>query len=176
MASGPRTIEQIEERGLILLFQAFEILARRRSTAKLHIFGRWKEGAPAIERIKSRYTVPNVFLHHEYEPELPSWVARSSGVIIPYVSNRIGDVPMSALESMACGRPAIATTGIGLDEFLADNIAGILIQPDAASLANAVEQIMQNPDTWKSGALSTVKGLDSKTFGEHMCHHYQTLL
>jgi glycosyltransferase involved in cell wall biosynthesis len=77
---------------------------------------------------------------------------------------------------MACGRPAIATTGIGLDEFLADNIAGILIQPDAASLANAVEQIMQNPDTWKSGALSTVKGLDSKTFGEHMCHHYQTLL
>jgi len=176
MASGPRTAAQIRERGILLLFEAFEELARRGSPARLCFFGRWRQGKHLLEEIRSRFPSANITMRHDYSPELPRLIARSSGVIIPYTSNRIGEIPMSALEAMACGRAVIATEGIGLNEYLVDQDAGIQIQPDPTSLANAVERVLENPDSWRSSGLEAVKNLDAKGFGQRMCSIYSALL
>ena len=176
MASGPRTIRQIEERGIYLLFQAFRILQDRQSPARLHLFGRWPEGADLLQGILENSGAGNVTLHQDHESDLPRWIARSAGVLIPYVNSTIGDVPMSALEALACGRPVIATRGLGLDDYLADSAAGLLIDPRPEALADAVETVLATPEKWAAPALAAVAGLDNNTYGNRLCDLYDRQL
>jgi glycogen(starch) synthase len=47
--------------------------------------------------------------------------------------------PYTALEVLACGRPVIATSGSGFDDFITEGVDGLLVQPgDANALAVAI--------------------------------------
>lgn len=55
-------------------------------------------------------------------------------------------VPTSLLEAAACGRPLVATTIPGCQDFVADGYNGFLVPPnDPPALANALEKLVVDP-------------------------------
>ena len=68
-------------------------------------------------------------------------------------------LPLSALESMACGRPIIASEVGGFKDLIEPNVNGLLVPPgDAPALADAMERILTEPELVRSladGAVAT---------------------
>ncbi|MEE9424781.1 MAG: glycosyltransferase [Methylococcales bacterium] len=110
-ASGPRTVEQIKIRGFYLLMDAMKLLQEQGSDIQLQFVGRWIEGADLLESIVKDRGLNNVSLSHDYVTDIDGIIGQSTGLIIPYVGGSIGDVPLSALESLAFGTPVITTHG-----------------------------------------------------------------
>lgn len=58
---------------------------------------------------------------------------------------------MVIIEAMSMGKPVIATTVGGIPEIIKDGVNGMLIPPgDSASIANAIERLIDNPDFCKT--------------------------
>jgi glycosyltransferase involved in cell wall biosynthesis len=56
-------------------------------------------------------------------------------------------LPLTVLEAMASGTPAIATAIGGTDEVISDGRTGLLVPPrDARALAHAIERLLHDPD------------------------------
>lgn len=136
-ASGPRTKQQIEERGVILLMDAMQILQKSNEEIGLRFIGRWPEGADLLEEIIQQRGLNNVVITHEHVSDVDDLIGEASGLVIPYVGESIGDVPLSALESLAFGTPVITTHEFHVLE--ADEQPAITIcEQDAEKLANAM--------------------------------------
>jgi len=114
------------EKGLSVLIQAAS-----KTGTRLVVAG---EGPsrPEIERL------PFVEYLGMLEPErLMAARKRTVGAVVGSVWYE--NAPMAILESMACGRPVIATTIGGIPELLHDGIEGLLVRPsDVESLASAM--------------------------------------
>jgi len=163
-ASGPRTSEQIVERGVHLLFEAFSKLNKDGVKVGLRFFGRWPAGASELVALKEDYGAHNVTIYNSHRTDLLDQIASSSGVIVPYVGGKIGDVPLAALESLALGRPVISTRGLGLDDYLEGSLAGVLINPDVSELYHAVSRLSKDTESRKDSALELAKSFHYKTF------------
>ena len=163
-ASGPRTSEQITERGVILLFQVFGRLFKEGFKIQLDFYGRWPEGEQELCALKNIYGAENVNLYHRHRPNLLQKLSKSSGVIVPYVGNRIGDVPLAAIEAFAAGKPVISTLGLGLDEYLQDSEAGLLIEPTPEELYRAVIKVAGDAEKRKQAALKLSQRFDYREF------------
>ncbi|MEM2741859.1 MAG: glycosyltransferase family 4 protein, partial [Nitrososphaeria archaeon] len=69
---------------------------------------------------------------------------RSSIFVLPSLKEAL---PMSILESLACGTPVVATTVGGIPEIIRNNENGILVpQNDEKKLAEAIDYLLQNKD------------------------------
>lgn len=98
------------------------------------------EERPVIEDLVQRYGLDNVQLPgRRHGDELVATYRWADVFVLP--SDREG-MPLVALEAMACGLPVIATDVVGNRELL-DGI-GLLVQPDAAALAAALDQVAEN--------------------------------
>jgi glycosyltransferase involved in cell wall biosynthesis len=63
------------------------------------------------------------------------------------ICSRIENLPYSALEAMAWGKPVIATRVGGLPDLVADGENGLLVPAnDAGALAQAMERFVRNPE------------------------------
>jgi glycosyltransferase involved in cell wall biosynthesis len=108
-ASGPRTRAQITERGVYLLMDAMRILQDSNTAITLRFIGRWPEGAKLLDEIIKQRELRNVVISHHHVENMDNVIGEACGLIIPYVGETIGDVPLSALESLAFGVPVIST-------------------------------------------------------------------
>lgn len=143
--SGPRTKAQIRSRGVPLMLDAMRILQNRGSDIRLEFIGRWPEGAGILENMMQERALTNVNMSHEYRPDVNELVAGAAGLLIPYVGDRTGDVPLSALESLAMGTPVITTLGFHIrreDE----RPAVTFCEPDPRRLAEAMRATVENGD------------------------------
>jgi glycosyltransferase involved in cell wall biosynthesis len=144
-ASGPRTRDQIKERGVYLLMDAMRMLQDTGSNIRLRFVGRWREGAHYLEEIIEHRGLNNVDITHHHVNDMDNVIGEACGLIIPYTGESIGDVPLSALESLAFGTPVITTHEfhvISDDEEPAIRI----IAQDAAKLAGAMVDVSQLGD------------------------------
>jgi glycosyltransferase involved in cell wall biosynthesis len=86
-----------------------------------------------------------------FRHDVPALISAVDLVVLP---SRSEGLPLAALETMACGRPLIATPVGGVPEAVIDNETGVLIPPaDAGALAAAMTRLLRNP------ALATQLGL-----------------
>jgi glycosyltransferase involved in cell wall biosynthesis len=108
-ASGPRTVEQIKVRGVFLLLDAMRILQDANEKITLRFVGRWPEGAKLLDEIVQKRELKNVLISHNHINDMDTVIGEASGLIIPYVGESIGDIPLSALESLAFGTPVITS-------------------------------------------------------------------
>ncbi len=89
-------------------------------------------------------TSPVRFLGSVDDVELAAAYARSSVVITPTFREDYG---LTVLEAMAHARPVIVCTdGGGLTEFVEHGVSGLIVEPTAASIADAVAQLRRDPD------------------------------
>lgn len=81
--------------------------------------------------------------------ELPGEYAAADVVVAPSVEDRSGDrdgLPNVVLESMAAGRPVVATDVGAIASAVADGVTGLLVPPgDAVALAAALERLAGHP-------------------------------
>ena len=108
-ASGPRTRKQIQERGVYLLMDAMRIIQDANENIELRFVGRWQEGTKILDQIIEKRKLKNVVMSNNHINNMDSLIGESSGLIIPYIGESIGDIPLSALESLAFGTPVITT-------------------------------------------------------------------
>jgi glycosyltransferase involved in cell wall biosynthesis len=78
-------------------------------------------------------------------------LAEADVVVVPSVVDRAGNVdglPNALLETLACGRPVVATTAGGIPDVVVDDVNGLLVPPkDEAALAHALRRLIREPDT-----------------------------
>jgi len=78
-------------------------------------------------------------------PSLAEARRRTIGAVVPSVW--FENAPMAILESMACGRPVVATAIGGIPEIVRDGVDGLLVPPgDVLSLAHALRALVDSPD------------------------------
>src|SRR4029079_4677229 len=64
-------------------------------------------------------------------------------------------MPLSLLEAMAAGCPAIATDVGGVAQVLKDRVTGLLVTPaDPSELARAIGECLDHPETARKRALA----------------------
>ena len=77
--------------------------------------------------------------------DTPELLARCDLFVLPSLWE---GMPLSLLEAMAAGRPAVATAVSGSAELILDEETGLLVPPgDAAALAAAMARLLEDPAT-----------------------------
>ena len=157
-------------KGLDLLVDALHILGHR-PDLEMRIVGL----GPDSRVLSALRNLPGVTVENRWVPEhevgtLLSW---SDFLVLPYREASQSGVAAAA---QACGRRMVATDVGGLREQLAGNVLATLCEPDAASLAAAIIQVLDAPadvphaptdsiGSWRNFAADVLGTLDNDGFG-----------
>lgn len=147
----------IEEKGVMDLIEAFQIVHQQNNNTVLHLVGQHKQEV-YLKRLKdkvSAFGLMDVVYFHGPKPyeELRNWMSAADVFILP---SHIEGFGLVAVEAMACETPVVGTRTGGLYHLLKDG-AGLLASPKSPKeLAEAV-QLMLSDNEIKEKAVK--KGL-----------------
>ena len=141
----------VEKKGLNILVDACNILAKRGVDFHCSIIGKGELESELLKQIKEKNLQDKVeltgalprtqSLQKFYESSI-----FAAPAIVANDGNRDG-LPTSILESMALGVPCISTDVTGIPEVLKDNETGIIVpQNNSVELANAIEKLLNDPE------------------------------
>lgn len=137
------TGELMQYQGVDMLFDALPSIFSRHPEARIILFGR--PGAPYLERVRSTMNAGRVFLVDDERFErLPAYLAISDIALAPrlYAGNVPGKLPIY----MCAGRAIIGTDVAGINTVIEHGKTGWLIAPDAASLGDAINTLIEKPE------------------------------
>jgi len=128
-----------EDKGVPLLLEAFSEVARKHR-AVLRLLWRGYHREALWKRVRE--------LHLEDAVEVVDRVADVSGfisdshiVVVPFRNTlRSPEMPLSAIEALACGRPVVSTDVAEIAEVIQNHECGAVARPEVADLATALEQ------------------------------------
>jgi glycosyltransferase involved in cell wall biosynthesis len=124
--------------------------AARQLVDEGHGFELWLAGTgPAEDEIRrqaSRLELDDVVRFHGYVPnaEVLEWLARGRVDLVVLPSQSEG-LPVSLIEALAHGIPAVATDVGGVAELLGEGCGALVPPSDAAALAAALAQLLESP-------------------------------
>ncbi len=133
----------VSNKGIEELIDAMALLKPGYPQARLYLVG----DGPMARRLKQRASRQGVaeIVHWEgrYEHARLQDAYRSFGaVVVPGKAESFGLV---ALEALAAGVPLVATRAGGLGQFVSDEVAQVIEQVDARTIARAIAQMWQVP-------------------------------
>jgi glycosyltransferase involved in cell wall biosynthesis len=177
------------EKGIHTLINAFELVLRKFPSAKLDIIGPGRTGSrefldpsrqePLLDEMDPFFRdresyVP--YLQSRLSPaareavrfvgcvpheKLLSYYQASDVFVIPSVIHEPFGIPLA--EAMACGLPAVATSGGGFPEICDNHETGEMVRRgDANALAEAILRLLANPDLRRAQGIA-----GRKRFLEH---------
>ena len=169
--AGPFTIvcvgTFIEVKGHRHLIEACRLLRDRGTEVRCHLVG----DGPGREAIRAQTAEAGlereVVMHGALpRPAVARLMARADVIAQPSVPTRRGSregIPVSVMEGMACGLPAVASRISGIPELVDDGENGLLVPPgDARALADAFERLAADPELRvRMGRLARAKVLRS---------------
>lgn len=111
--------------------------------ARLVLLGEGGERA-ALEHQAARLGIDTTVTFAGYQANVPEWLALADFTVLP---SFFEGLPLAALESLAAGRPVVATAVDGTTEVVLDQATGLLVPPGAtAPLAAAICRLLAAPD------------------------------
>ncbi len=134
-----------EEKGIINLITAMDILARKRDDLQLWVIG---DGLLMNE-------VANYVRDHELgdrvkligsvaHRDLPQYLGHLRLLVIPSYTEGL---PNIMIEAMSCGTPVLATTAGSIPDFVVEGETGFLIENNSpSSIVNGIQRAIQSPD------------------------------
>ena len=150
--------DNFRDKGLPLLLEAFKEFARDNST-KLYIVWRGKYNEKLFQKInkldvKKRVNVINNVIN------MPEMYAKVHIIVIPFINlRRSPEIPMSALESLACGRPVVATDVGEIAEIVKSCECGSVSHPTKGDFLNALKDCRENYSKYQRNCRRVVKFL-----------------
>jgi glycosyltransferase involved in cell wall biosynthesis len=133
------------QKGLGDLVQAAAAVGPRRPQARFLIIGDGDQRATLAAQIAAAGLTRQVFLAGALPQEtVAGWLAASDLFVLP---SHFEGLPLSLLEAMAAGCPAIATSVGGNTEVINSEAVGALVAPrQPAELAAAIMRLLDDPD------------------------------
>jgi glycosyltransferase involved in cell wall biosynthesis len=111
------------------------------------------------------------FLGHVHQPRrnfLPRLHALS-------VMSRHEGLPMTIIEAMAAGLPVVATAVGGIPEAVAHGQTGLLINRAVAELSQALRQLHQSPELWRTLSAASRERFEQQFEISHIVSQYDTV-
>lgn len=163
-ATAPRTRGEMQARGVHL------VLAAARLADGLHfrlLYRPWRSGyssLAATRRAIAEAELRNVELTNFAVPRMQDVYPEHDLTVIPYTTSTGGkECPSSALESLACGVPVLASSKCGFSRFIEENRCGVVFEPTPEGLLEAAERAMADGDELSKRARATaVEHLDAQ--------------
>ena len=159
-ASSPERSDWLNARGIPLLLNA----AQQLPAVRFRLLWRpWGSSEDVVRQQISRRQLQNVELSVGRIADMASEFRRTHATIAPFTDmSRCKAIPNSLLESLAAGRPVIATREVGLAETVKAEGCGTITEPTVDGLCEAIQCAQAE---WKSMARSARQTAESQ-FGE----------
>lgn len=131
-----------EQKGLPVLLESLEILARRGTPVRFAIVG----NGPLREQVAARVDealLAETTMLAPFEGGAARYLAALDAFVLPSLWEGL---PMAVLEAMACGLPVVASSVDGTPEAVEDGVTGFLVPPgDPDALAERIDEIATHP-------------------------------
>jgi glycosyltransferase involved in cell wall biosynthesis len=106
----------------------------------------------ALEEQARQLSIHEAVYFAGYQPDVVNWLALADVSVLP---SYYEGLPLAAIESLAAGRPLVATAVDGTPEVVIDGKTGITVPPgDPSRLADAVCRMLRQPAIAKDLALA----------------------
>lgn len=167
------------EKGVEVLAEAWDLLKGQCENIRLLICGPLDETDPVSQdRLQAWREDPGVTMTCGFNREVPAILAASDICVLPSFREGLG---VAALEASAMRVPVIASRVTGLVDAVEHASTGLLVPPeDAASLANAIQYLAENPDLRRAmgftGREFVEQRFDRKRIFEALYNEYEHLL
>ncbi len=156
----------VDWKGVDYLIKSFRLVEQEFDNVSLLIVG---DGPfrTHLEALATTLRLTNVsFLGKVTEAEKTYLLAICTMVVAPtYITNRSSETmgPVSVLEALSAGKPAITTTVAGSSEFIQNGVNGFVVpEKDAKSLANKIKYLLENeiPSSQVLTSFRRIRGFD----------------
>lgn len=126
-------------KGVRLLLESFRQFSES-CNAHLYILWRGCYTSELENEIKTRGIAEKVTVINEVA-DMPQIYARSHVTVTPFLNTRRSpEIPLSAVESLACGRPVVTTDVLEIAEIVKEHGCGAVARPDRDSLVAALRE------------------------------------
>ena len=132
-----------KRKGVEFLIKAMRLVVKEIPDVKLFIGGTGKD-MPKLKKYVKRHNLgENVeFLGFIFEDKLNEWYNKVQCVVVPSVFEGFG---LTAIETMSCGTPVIATNVNGLKDIVENDVNGFLVEyNDIPSLSDRIIYLLGN--------------------------------
>jgi len=132
-----------EAKGISLLLEAFKEFARLRK-ASLYLLWRGYYNRALVEQIKGLDLESQVKVINEVA-DMPKLYVQSHITVIPFLNAQWSpEIPLSAVESLACGRPVVTTNVVELAEVVQKYKCGCVVDPIKEKLVAGLVECQTN--------------------------------
>jgi glycosyltransferase involved in cell wall biosynthesis len=140
-ASSPESVDGITARGVDALLDA---AALRPAYRFVLLWRPWGDSHAFLKEALGRRGLENVEIVHERLPRMEEMYARVHVTVAPFRSaSATKSVPNSLIESMACGRPVVATTAVSFAKDAEWASAGRCVEPNGEAIAAGLDEIQR---------------------------------
>jgi len=136
--------DNFTDKGVPLLLEAFREFLKYEPKSKLYLIWRGYYTHELNKKLEELKLGNSVEILHGFV-DMPAIYARSHVTVIPYLNlNRSPEIPLSALESLACGRPVVATNVVELSDILTSQRVGVASKTEVEDFSRALQKCRQN--------------------------------
>jgi glycosyltransferase involved in cell wall biosynthesis len=138
-ATTPNKLEGIESRGINLLIEA----AHRLPDVDFFLPWRPWPGADRLVDLCRQQAPPNVHISTALQPAMTQLFQATDATIAPFLRSDDDSkiCPTSLIESLACGRPILVSTKVGIADLVQETACGQVFEPAVDQLCHAIDAL-----------------------------------
>lgn len=173
-ASTPDRIDGLESRGVNLLLEA---ASQMPEVDFLVPWRPWATGRRFADECRRR-APPNVHISLELVPDMRRLFHSVDATIAPFLDRDWMKLcPTSLVESLACGRPVLVSSIVGISDLVGEDQCGAVFEPTVSGLCDGVRLLRARYETFAANARATAeRHFDQVECFQHHEHLYQEVL
>ena len=149
-----------EEKGISLLLEAFKEFAKEHK-ARLRLLWRGYYNDALARKIKELDLGDKVEVINEVV-DTSEFISESHIIVVPFLNTRRSpEIPLSAVESLACGRPLIATSVVEIADIIQEHECGCVSKPLTGDFALALRECERSYQIYQGNCRKVAEGLFS---------------
>ena len=157
-ASAPTTDNNFDDKGVSLLLESFKEFVKY-NDARLYIV--WRK--ECIDKLYDKISELKLDDSVEVIDDIvfmPEMYAKSHITVIPYLNLKWSpEIPLSAVESLACGRPVVTTDIAEIAEIVKKYKCGCVSKPIKTVFSETLEECKRNYQTYQKNSRKTAEEL-----------------